>query len=481
MVEISKLARFLPTVERPVYKPSINKKLMWTGLVLIIYFMLSSQMFGRLYKVAPGIIPRFQTLQMLFGSNFGTLMTLGIGPIVNSSIILQLLVGSKILDWDLSKPEEKRKYDTIQKMIAILFCFLVSFAYVVSGTVPPVSRDGFTIAIVVIQLVVGGLIVMLLDEIVSKYGIGSGISLFIAAGVINRIFISLFSPCMSGMMKGCTLPTHGGEPIGRVWAFLMYLAGGEFQNMVEPLLPIVMTILIFFIIIYAQSVSVDIPLTFSAVRGFSRRWSLNLFYTSNIPVILTVALLSTLQLTASISAKPVANELNTRCGILGCFRQTSEGDNVPISGPVYFLTAPHGILLDIFTGNVTSRLLLRALIYLLFMVGCSILFSVFWVSTSGMDPESMADQICSIGMQIPGYRSESAIIKRVLEKYIPYLAVLGGAAIGFLAALADFVGALGTGTGILLTVTIIYGFYQQIKAERLEGAHPLLRRLLGEE
>jgi len=137
--------------------------------------------------------------------------------------------------------------------------------------------------------------------------------------------------------------------------------------------------------------------------------------------------------------------------------------------------------MDLIQGIINSQIILRALIYMTLMVGASIIFSMFWVSTSGMDAESVAEQITSIGMQIPGYRSSTQIVKQVLNKYIPALAVLGGATIGFLAAFADFTGAVGTGTGILLTVTIIYNFYEQLKNERLEGAHPIVRKILGEE
>jgi len=474
--DITKLARYLPTVEKPVYKISLNKKLVWTGVVLTVYFLMSSQFFGHVYGVSPNISSQFQGLAMLFGSSFGTLMTVGIGPLVNSSIILQLLVGSKIINWDQSDPDDKKKYEVTQKISAIVFCFLMSFAFVIGGAVPPINNNISTILIVVAQLGMGGLIVMFLDEIVSKYGVGSGISLFIVAGVVNTIFIALFSPCIAGSI-GCTLFSSGNPPIGRVWAVLLYLANGEFGMILTPLLPLITTLVVFFIIVYAQGIAVEIPLTFSAVRGFGRRWELKLFYTSNIPVILTAAVLSMLTLVSTMTAKPTLSDPNMKCGILGCVSQTPQGSQ-PISGIVYYLSRPTNLLGQIITGIVTSQELVRALSYLGFMVGFSVLFSVFWISTSGMDAESIADQLASTGMQIPGYRRDPKIIKKVLNRYIPPLTVLGGAAIGLLAAFADFTGALGTGTGILLTVTIIYQFYEQLKNERTDESHPIVRKIL---
>jgi len=482
MFDITKLNKFLFTVEKPIYKVSINKKLMWTGIVLVVFYLMSSQLFGRVYGVAEGAGQQFKALQMLLGSSFGTLMTLGIGPLVTSSIILQLLIGSKIIDWDLNEEKEKIKYDTVQKLSAIALCFIEAVAFVLGGAVPPKSPDVFTIVIVVIQLAFGGLIVILLDEIVSKWGIGSGISLFIAAGVAREIFIQLFSPCMASTVAGCILPPPGTEPIGKFWAFLLSsFRDRMFTQAFFAFLPMLTTVIVYLIVIYAQGISVDIPLQFGSMRGFGRRWSLKLFYTSNIPVILTAALLANFQLLSGMMAKSTTEDPNIRCSLLGCVQQVQGGSSQPISGAIYYISAPSNFLSDIFNGLLTNQLALRAVIYMSFMIGCSIIFSVFWVSTSGMDAESVAEQVTSIGMRIPGYRSNPQIVRQVLNKYIPPLAVLGGAAIGFLAAFADFTGAIGTGTGILLTVTIIYSFYEQLKSENLEGAHPLIRKFLGEE
>ncbi|MCX6821567.1 MAG: preprotein translocase subunit SecY [Candidatus Aenigmarchaeota archaeon] len=419
MFNISKIAKFLPTIEKPTYKPSLNKKLMWTGLILVIYYLLSSQLFGHVYGVMPGAGKQFQSLQILLGSTFGTLMTLGIGPLVTSSIILQLLIGSKIVDWDLNDPDEKEKYETVQKVASIALCFVEASAFVLGGAVPPSSPDAFTKTIVILQLAMGGLIVMLLDEIVSKWGIGSGISLFIAAGVVNTIFIRLFTPfTMAG-----TLPTTGNPPSGIFWNFIGGLLILNWHQIIVNLTPMISTIVVFFIVIYTQGISVDVPLSFSSMRGFGRRWSLKLFYTSNIPVILTAALLANFQLFSGMMARPLTNDPNTKCSILGCVLQDASGSSKPISGVIYYLSAPTGFIFQLFSG-LNSQLILHALVYMAFMVGCSIIFSVFWVSTSGMDAESVADQISSIGMQIPGYRSSPQIIKEVLNRYIPPLAVL---------------------------------------------------------
>ncbi|MEM5801574.1 MAG: preprotein translocase subunit SecY [Candidatus Aenigmatarchaeota archaeon] len=478
--DIRKLAKFLPAIERPTYKPSLNKKIMWTGICLVLYFMMASHFFGELYGINPELTKRFQTLEMLLGSSFGTLMTLGIGPIVTGSILLQLLIGAKIIDWDLNEKEDKEKYQVAQKLFSILFIIIESLVFALSGAIIPKSYTAFNLFLIVLQLCLGGLIVLLMDEIITKYGIGSGISLFIAAGVINQVFISVFSPCVLNQ-AGCVLPSADKEPVGRFWAFILAATNGYAYQAITALVPILTTILIVIIVAYAQSITVDVPLTFSNVKGFGRRWSLNLFYTSNMPVILAAALIANIELFGGLIAKPLPNDPTTSCGLLGCFTQTQSG-NQPISGLVYYLASPKtNIIVDVIGGTITTQYITRIIIYTIFLVSMCVLFSVFWVSTSGMDSESIAKQIDSIGMQIPGYRKSPQIMKSVLDRYIPPLAVLGGLSIGLLAALADIVGAFGSGTGILLTVTILYGFKQQFKQENLEGAHPLIKKFVGED
>jgi preprotein translocase subunit SecY len=96
-----------------------------------------------------------------------------------------------------------------------------------------------------------------------------------------------------------------------------------------------------------------------------------------------------------------------------------------------------------------------------------------------MNAKSVAEQIASIGMQIPGYRRDPRVIESVLNKYIPALAFLGGVTVGALAALADLLGAIGTGTGLLLSVMIIYNYYELIKNEDLEGMPEFVKKLFG--
>ena len=109
-------------------------------------------------------------------------MELGISPIVTSGMVIQLLAGSKIIEVDQSVKEDRALFSGAQKLFGILITIGEAVAYVVSGMYGPMEQLGYGNAILIIlQLFFAGIIVLILDELLQKdYGLGSGISLFIA-------------------------------------------------------------------------------------------------------------------------------------------------------------------------------------------------------------------------------------------------------------------------------------------------------------
>ena len=496
----------LPGVVQPTHRLNFKAKLKWTGLVLLIYFLFTQiQVFG----IGEGGIQQLKTLEILLGSSFGSIMTLGIGPIVTASIILQLLVGSKMIPWDLSTPEGKIMFQGTQKLFAMILSFVEATIFVTMGAIP--AKPGFELW-VMLQLAAGGILVIFMDELVSKWGFGSGVSLFILAGVSKTIVVRALNP----LTPAGTLPGPGSPPAGVIPFAITALIAGEFTNALLSFIPLIATLIVFFLVVYTNSIRVEIPLAFGHITGFGRRWPLKFFYTSNIPVILIAALLANIHLMGSLLGRQgwtwlaeVDSNNNIVGGLLYLFTiprsdaisglMTTTGLFVLIGALLAYHTKKGGWKLPLVTGaagiffwyfitlslNLTSLAqieamdVIRMIMYSLFLIGGATMFSVFWVNTAGMDAKSVANQIYSIGMQIPGYRRDVRIIEKVLERYIPPLAVLGGAAVGFLAAFADFTGALGTGTGLLLATMIVFNLYEELATQHIEDMHPAVRKLLG--
>lgn len=502
----------IPGIAEPVVRQTFRSKLKWTGLILLIYFAMTQI---HVYGIPAEFESQFQIWETLLGSSFGTLMTLGIGPIVTASIVLQLLVGSKIIPWDLTTDNGRVLFQGTQKFAAIVLSFLEGGVYVLMGAVPAASPG--LIWIVVLQIALGGILVIFMDELISKWGFGSGVGLFIVAGVSKTIILRTFNP----LTQAGTLPGIGTVPTGILPFAITAIGAGEIANALLSMLPIIATIIVFVLVVYTNAIKVEIPLAFGSIRGFGRRWPLKFFYTSNIPVILIAALLANVQLMGRMFA-------DRGMPWFGTF----DSQGMPTGGLVYLLSPPSiataagqsmsillitmgifallGAVFAYFTKRTGWKLviifavigglielavvyslgitalasiamidLVRFGTYALFMIVGAVIFSVFWVATAGMDARAVANQIQSTGMQIPGYRRDIRIIERVLNRYIPGLAVLGGAAVGFLAAYADFTGALGTGTGILLATLIIYNLYEEIAMQHMEDMHPAVRKLLG--
>jgi preprotein translocase subunit SecY len=510
MVSLNDIASYIPSVAAPIQKLTFKEKAFWTLLTLILFFVLGSI---TVWGVNPNAVARFEFLEIVFGSKFGSIITLGIGPIVTASIILQLLVGSKIIGWDLENEDDKKKFSSTQKILTIAFCFIEGVAYVIANAVPAKSPDLFTVTAVTIQLILGGVIVMFMDEVVSKWGFGSGVSLFIVAGVAKTIFVRTFNP----LTQAGLLPSGGEYPSGIIPLLIVTFLEGSPSLL--SFIPLLGTILVFVIVVFVQDIQVEIPMAFSMPFGKfgSRRWPLKFLYTSNIPVILVAAVIANLQVLGKVLyARGIS--------LLGTFND--QGTANP-GGLMYYLSAPSnevGIMIVTIVGSmvalafvvlaikvfkksaiklcilgaivgialgyflilnynlpgITADSALHVLTYMSIYILGSTIFSVFWTATSGMDAKSVAEQFKSYSIMIPGFRHDTRIVENVLERYIPALTIMGGAFIGFLASYADLTSAIGTGTGLLLAVTIIYQLYEQIMSQHSEDIPQSVKKILGE-
>lgn len=459
----------LPEVEGPSQKfLSFKEKLKWTLIVLIIFFILGVM---PLFGLGVNQLERFQFFSVILGAEFGSLISLGIGPIVTASIVLQLLNGSGILKLDLTKPEGKKTFQGLQKLLAIFFIVFEAFIFVLMGGLSPEASFigtpvyGQLQLILIFQLFLGGIMILMMDEVVSKWGFGSGIGLFIAAGVSKGILVQAFNwlPGPSGI-AGLTYSS------GAVPALFQSLSAGDPITAGIMFAALLFTAIVFAMVVFAQSMKVEIPLSFGMVRGHGVRWPLSFFYTSVIPVILVSALIANFQLLGSFLD-------NRGIPILGAFNDLGQ----PSSGFVFWVQPINLVKLVIQQGTLFIGFApyLQALFYILFLMVGAMIFSMFWVQTAGMDARSQAKQMMSSGLQIPGFRRDERVLERLLSRYIWPLTIMGGLSVGFLAGFADVTGTLSSGTGILLAVMIVFRLYEEISRQHMMDMNPMMRRFMG--
>ncbi len=512
------IATRLPSVKKPDGHVHFRTKLTWLIVILVLYFVLTNVMIYGLDQAET--VDLFESYRAIMAGAQGSLMHLGIGPIVTGSIIMQLFVGAKIINLKLTDDDDKGVYQSVQKLLVVIMIVVEAvpqvYGYLQPSTTFVSNMDGFMAGnganlaklLIVLQLCFGSYLVFLMDETVSKWGIGSGISLFIAAGVAESIFTGTLNwmPADSGSPLSVNNPPIGTFPktiyfLGEMSSGSM--SGGGYEQILiqppNPIIALVGTLSIFFFVAYVESCRIELPLAHESARGARGRYPIRLIYASNIPVILIAAVLANVSM---FSLLFWSNDFFVNWPILGregMWSQATnigyylEGQTTPAGGLAWYLSTINGItdwLLPFFNsaylpeGKAVWQVGVHLAVYGGVMIIGSILFAKFWIETTNMGPEAVADQIMESGMQIPGFRRDPRVLSEmVLKRYIPVVTVLSGAIVGGLAFFADLLGTVGntSGTGVLLAVGIMIQTYEAIGREQMMEMHPLLRGFFGSE
>ncbi|WP_406658106.1 preprotein translocase subunit SecY [Methanolobus sp. ZRKC2] len=478
----------LPAVSSPEGHVHFKNKLTWTLGILVLYFALANV---PLFGLSPDSIDLFESYRAFFAGASGSLMLLGIGPIVTASIVLQLLVGADVIKLDMSNPEDQAFFQGAQKALVFVMIVLEALPQIAGGYIQPDAALAATLgvsaslitAIIFIQICIGGVLVLFMDEVVSKWGIGSGVGLFIVAGVSQQIVTGLFNWATDS----------SGLPAGFFpkWIYLLqsqdigYLLtdGIGFTLINGGILALFTTIIIFLLVVYVESTRIEIPLAHSAVRGARGKFPVKLIYASVLPMILVRALQANIQLIGIVLSSRGITIFGEYVG------------STPVNGIMYYLSpiqSPYDWVPSLVTATFSSygvaapatwQIALHVLVDAVFLIVGGIIFALFWIETTGMGAKPTAKKIFNSGMQIPGFRRNIGSIEKVMLRYIPKVTVIGGAFIGFLTLVASMLGTLGGagGTGLLLAVSIVYRLYEDIASEQMMEMHPMVRSFFGQE
>ncbi|XRH76077.1 MAG: preprotein translocase subunit SecY [Candidatus Methanosuratincola verstraetei] len=461
------LVRRLPEIPKPQRKVSLKEKALWTILALSIYLIMAEiPLYG--VPFSGGTFEQFLIYRIIFASKKGTLMDLGIGPIVTAGLIMQILAGSKILNVNMSNPKDRGLFTGTQKIFAIVMTVVEAVAFLLGGSYGATTATASVL--IICQLLAVGILVLLLDEMVQKgWGLGSGISLFILAGVAQQVVWLCFSPVG---------PVADGKALGAIIAFFQTIFSGEnilhaFSRYPYPdMVGFLAMLLVFFVAVYLEGMKIEIPVAYAKYGGMRAKIPLKFLYVSNIPVILTSALFANFYYFGQV----IWNNFNQGNANpwLNWLVQFDANYTLMPGSFLYYIQPPRSLA-------AVAHDPFHALIYILILVGFSVVFAKIWVEVSGMSAKRQAEQLVDAGLQIPGFRRSPAVIESMLNRYIPPLTILSGITIGLLAGFADMLGAIGSGIGILLSVGIIYQYYQILAKEQLAETYPGLGRLLGQE
>ncbi|MFH0970608.1 MAG: preprotein translocase subunit SecY [Candidatus Diapherotrites archaeon] len=455
--KLDPILKMLPEVRRPETSPPLMRRIFYSAAALILFFSMSQI---ELIGLTGQSIQQVEALQTILASDIGSLITVGIGPIVLASIILQLLVGGGFLKIDLSIPENKARFTSTQKLLAIILSFFEGAAFLGFG-IPGVgflqAGEGM-FPFVMLQIAIGSIVLLYLDEMVSKWGIGSGIGLFIAGGVAQGFFWQVFRPA----------DAFGSA--GRIFTIAQSLIEGNAYSAFVGLVPILFVILIFLGVVFAEGMHVNIPIAMGQT-GAGGRFPVKFLYVSNMPVILAAALFANVQLWAALTAGiPYLNTL---------FSGLSWATQPPRVGGGFSLIEG---LLTLGITSTTAMEVVQAIVYLVLLVLACVVFGKFWIELGGQGSKAVSEQLDRSGMSIPGFRRDPRIMQKVLDRYIPQVTILGSIFVGLLAGLSDItVASLVSGTGVLLAVGIVYRLYEELAKAQLMDMHPALKAFFGEK
>ena len=456
------ISRVIPEVKPPEKKVSFQNRLIWTFLALLIYFIMSEIPLYGIPITTGG--DTYTAYRVIFASTRGTLMELGIGPIVTAGLIIQLLAGSDIISFDRSNAEDRGLFTTASKFFSIVMIVVQAALYIISGQYGEATL--IKSLLIFGQLLVAGIIIMLLDELVQKgWGIGSGISLFIVGGITANIWWMSFSFInYDGRAYGAIVALFQGILSGMPALEWFYRSNGA-----PDMIGFFTTFVVFLFVIYVEGMRVELPISHSMYRGYRGRMPIKLLYVSNIPVILAYALFANFQMIGQFvwSRWNVTSD-NNWLNWLGTFQYSTNGSPIATGGLAYWITSP-GSLQKVLDAP------LHAIVYALIVIVFCVIFSITWLEIGGLGAEAMADQLLDSGMQIPGFRRNKQPIVAILNRYIPTITIVGGAIVGALAAFSDFFGVFGSGMGALLAVSILYQYYQTMVQEQVADLYPFLR------
>ncbi|KAG5437183.1 hypothetical protein PCANB_001160 [Pneumocystis canis] len=453
----------LPEILSPDGRIPFQQRMLWTGVILLIFLVMSQV---PLYGIASSdsADPLFW-MRMILASNRGTLMELGISPIVTSGMFIQLLAGSQLIDVNLDLKSDRELFQTAQKLLALVISLGQAAVFVASGTYGQPSDLGAGICLLlVIQLVAAAMIVILLDELLQKgYGLGSGISLFIATNICESIIWKVFSPTTINTGRG---PEFEGALLALLHLLFTWnnktraLKEAFYRQNLPNIMNLLATVLVFAIVIYLQGFRVEIPIKSNKLRGQHGTYAIRLFYTSNIPVMLESALTSNIFIISQMLYRKFPDNIFVK--LFGTWRSVpGTNQNRAVSGLAYMITPPLNIR-EAFLDPIHTT------IYIIFIVFICALFSKLWIEVSGSGPRDVAKQLREQQVVIAGHREKS--MYKELKRIIPTAAWLSGACIGALSIFSDLLGTLGSGTAILLCTTTIYNYFEtMIKENTVNG------------
>ena len=194
--------KYFQLISKVYNNKDLRKKILFTAFIFII-FRIFAQVpvpgvdIGELKR----LFAQSQLLSLLDIFSGGTLanfsvMSLGLNPYINASIIMQLLqmVFPKLEELAKEGESGREKINQYTRYLTVPLATIQAFGIFIllrnSQIIASVSS--LTLISLVISITAGTIFLMWLGELITEKGVGNGISMIIFAGIVGRLPIGLF-------------------------------------------------------------------------------------------------------------------------------------------------------------------------------------------------------------------------------------------------------------------------------------------------
>ncbi|KAI5192435.1 protein transport protein SEC61 subunit alpha [Nematocida sp. AWRm77] len=452
---------FLPEVVSTDRKILFQEKLLWTLTAILIYLVCSQiPLFG--IMISDKADPVYWLRAMMAG-NRGTLMDLGLGPILMAGSITNFLTMSDIISVDESIKEDEVLFNAFQKLLALIITFGHALVQVGTGFFGTPEHLGFPVCVlIIVQLMFSGVIIILLDELLQKgYGLGSGANLFIVANICESIVWKAFSPSVYNTGKG---PEFEGSVLS--FMQLLKIRRNKFEAVYEAffrknlpnLFCLCTTAAMFALVIYLYNIRLELPLESMQAKIPQMKWPIKLFYVPSTPIILQNQAITTFYRFSKFLSDRLPGRWYTR--ILGTWDVRESMSYEPVSGFAYYISPPSNLWAAV-------KNPLHFLVYSGFMLGTSALLAYYWVEMdiSQSSASKIGKHLTRQKLVVKGHSIQGT--QDILNRYIPIASVLSGLLIGGIYILSDLFDTIGSGQNIILAVSIIGQYFELFAKEQM--------------
>ena len=447
---IDKLGRYVPEVKRPLRKVSLAERLRNTAIILIAYVLLMST---KLPTLNPEVLDKYKMIQFIMGTKIGSIVTIGTSAIVVGALIAEFIGFSDELRemvgiGDIETVSGRDRLMKFQKLLIILFTVIYGILYSFILAKP----NAIDIIVKSLAFILGGFIVYLMDDYISKYGFGSGISWFILLSVSNSIITGLFDP----------LKDLSGRYYGFVWRIVDYFVNPNAQTLYGDfgfffntvILPIIMTFVLLFIIVYLDKTKIRLA------RGRLARVGDK--YYKLPPVELKLTYLTVIPIIFAYFT------LNFVTSVLSVFKS-----NPTVYRILTYLYAPFGYM----SWYDWEHWVVYSIVFGFLGIVMGVAFS----KLLKLDEASIGEALKYYYAEFRRVKDNPAIKRaKLIMKAYPYVS----ATIAVLIALAgNFFGVLGMGAGLILLVGIVFQFrdyWEQMLKREKKTADLVLEEAFGD-